>query len=819
MATQPTNNAVPSESPRDLKFNAGKIDEFVTSLTQKYQDRFGNNHYTIEGLRWLAQQAISQYGYITVDSFLAGANITLPNQVLRDSSTGEYYRWDGVLPKAVPANSTPQSAGGIGKGAWLSVGDASLRSNLNSSMSGMGDALIAVKQELAGSIIRNQHEKNAEIISVKDFGAKLDGIADDTSSFQAAAATGKPIYVPHTITAIKLSTYVDGFFYAYRKIVFTGGGYAKITVLEKQNLVGQFNNIISKLDRLGNVNITCFGDSTTEGHGSTGWTVRPSGSQSGYKPPNSFPAKLQTILRDMYSSTSITVNNAGYGGQSIIDDWAYNNYKSAVTDLFGVPDAVIVTFGLNDIQKSYFTYTLFKQKLFELVWLILKDGTLPIIQSSNPVALTNPSNINNKNLASDVWTAQKEVADFFGIPFIDQQEEQKKWLTRNNDQLGDWLNLQPDMIHYGDIGYCFMASVTARALAPFVVTVNGHTKIPAWSGKVVSRTGNALPLFTGSNNAVGGNLLWQTGDANSGDKLTEIWVWNDEPMSTLRYMSVGNDGNTSTAIANHPSVNLTAISYNYAALIDAKVAGAGMPTGADKNPSECAQLMGQMPYGLNRIYYRINAAVDADGYYMGYFSVTPGAQFSILKKSQFVVPGSIANMTVLDVPFDPFNDTRVGFGVDGNVTNITLSGTWPIETGVILCESNAFYYNTSPIATSNGSKADGYKAGILLFRNTANKLSIWDIYWKNRTGEVYLGSSSITAGAVFTADGYSAVVGLYKNASGFNIDVKLNGPDTTLLRTVPFGTFVGSSGGHCGSIVNGTGRAAAVMLSHTIGFI
>lgn len=54
MATQPTNLPVPSKSLRDLKFNAGKIDEFVTSLVNTYVDRFGNAHYTIEGLRWLA---------------------------------------------------------------------------------------------------------------------------------------------------------------------------------------------------------------------------------------------------------------------------------------------------------------------------------------------------------------------------------------------------------------------------------------------------------------------------------------------------------------------------------------------------------------------------------------------------------------------------------------------------------------------------------------------------------------------------------------------------------------------------------------------
>ncbi|MFB4859958.1 hypothetical protein ACE3LH_23080 [Enterobacter hormaechei subsp. steigerwaltii] len=131
MATTPTNLPVPSESPIDLKYNAGKIDEFVTSMGWTYTDRFGNKHYTIEGLRWLAQQAISAFGYITLDSFEDGNNLTLPNQVLRLEATGEYYRWDGALPKSVPAGSTPQTTGGIGPGAWLSVGDAALRTQIS----------------------------------------------------------------------------------------------------------------------------------------------------------------------------------------------------------------------------------------------------------------------------------------------------------------------------------------------------------------------------------------------------------------------------------------------------------------------------------------------------------------------------------------------------------------------------------------------------------------------------------------------------------------------------------------------------------------
>ncbi|WP_186372761.1 tail fiber/spike domain-containing protein [Yersinia aleksiciae] len=121
MATTPTQLPVPSESPRDLKFNAGKIDEFVTSMQREYEDRFGNKHYTIEGLRWIAQQAIAKFGYINVDSFEDGATLTLPNEILRWESNGEYYRWDGVLPKVVASGSSPETTGGIGVGAWLLI--------------------------------------------------------------------------------------------------------------------------------------------------------------------------------------------------------------------------------------------------------------------------------------------------------------------------------------------------------------------------------------------------------------------------------------------------------------------------------------------------------------------------------------------------------------------------------------------------------------------------------------------------------------------------------------------------------------------------
>ena len=133
MATVPTNNPIPSEDPRDLKFNAGKIDEVVNSDAHYYTDRFGVRRFTIAGFQYTAEEAIRNYGYITMDSFEDGATLTLPNQVLRYEATGEYYRFDGELPKTVSAGSTPETSGGIGLGAWISVGDASLRTELSRS--------------------------------------------------------------------------------------------------------------------------------------------------------------------------------------------------------------------------------------------------------------------------------------------------------------------------------------------------------------------------------------------------------------------------------------------------------------------------------------------------------------------------------------------------------------------------------------------------------------------------------------------------------------------------------------------------------------
>jgi hypothetical protein len=195
MATTPTNKPIPSEDPRDLKFNAGKIDEVVTSDAHHYTDRFGVPRWTIAGFQYTAEEAIRKYGYITIDSFEDGATLTLPNQTLRYEATGEYYRWDGDLPKTVPAGSTPETSGGVGLGSWVSIGDASLRTML-SSRSGSTMVGYRYKSEDSASV-RSVADVLDERVSLWDFHCDSSG-----NVIQPGPTVDSRQYIQNAIDAI-----------------------------------------------------------------------------------------------------------------------------------------------------------------------------------------------------------------------------------------------------------------------------------------------------------------------------------------------------------------------------------------------------------------------------------------------------------------------------------------------------------------------------------------------------------------------------------------------------------------------------------------
>lgn len=128
----------------------------------------------------LGALAVTRGEFVTLPgSFSSGSTINAKNERLEYQ--GGLYRWDGVLPKVVDSGSTLESAGGVGPGKWVGVGDAVLRADLNNPV--IGDALLALQQPFAGAVARTQHDKNAESINPIDAGAFGDGVNNDTAAF------------------------------------------------------------------------------------------------------------------------------------------------------------------------------------------------------------------------------------------------------------------------------------------------------------------------------------------------------------------------------------------------------------------------------------------------------------------------------------------------------------------------------------------------------------------------------------------------------------------------------------------------------------
>lgn len=130
MATTPTNKPIPSEDPRDLKFNAGKIDEEANGSADYYTDRFSVQRLTNTGRNNQFQQFLLNSGYDFLGDYENGPyTITTRNQIIRYQN--EFWRLNAGTNPSYTTTGINSTSWAIDITHLVSVGDAALRQELS----------------------------------------------------------------------------------------------------------------------------------------------------------------------------------------------------------------------------------------------------------------------------------------------------------------------------------------------------------------------------------------------------------------------------------------------------------------------------------------------------------------------------------------------------------------------------------------------------------------------------------------------------------------------------------------------------------------
>lgn len=575
------------------------------------------------------------------------------------------------------------------------------------------------------------------------------------------------------------------------------------------------------------VKIAIFGDSTVDGDQTTGWTENPrdgSGNAVGNSDhnltaPNAWPAKLQTLLRSMYNNANISVFNAGYTGKGITDGWAFNNYEPAIISnpYYGVPDATIVVFGLNDQRLAGSQVGTMKDEIRRLALKAMSYGSVPIFVTCDPVA-RNTSGWDNREISQQIDAAKVAVCRELDIPMWDLGGAVKKWANQSTDGYR-WHEQQTDYVHFQDAGHALKAGWIAKQFFRDTVNVvEGQRQIiGAWDSNLsAGHDPSKWGVFEASNGRFAGNWIYTRSLIAADELLLDAWVWCESPAAALVYRSI--DGDAVNSFANALTAgNYFAVNNIIAGNQNIRPSGGGFTRPTDGYlRSDVPSILCKLKWGLNRISYRAGSAM-AGGSGLGFagwldiLPFNPAEPRNMLRQSgphrQRVAAGS--GETVSFLPEFSDGSNVWGFEGGGDV-EILAELVLPVGVGLV--------YGWNPAYSGSATLADGDKSFNFIFRYATNALRVYNgkINGGALTYGSMIGSGTVAAAGdalnlriVISRSGDNQVITIYED---FNATALAT--ITTPYTSIP-ALFGGVAGGFFVNRASVTGAKVAEIKSLT----
>ena len=246
--------------------------------------------------------------------------------------------------------------------------------------------------------------------------------------------------------------------------------------------------------------VAFFGDSTTDGVGTTDWSVTNNSHESkdneaggigkaDWQHPYSYPYILEQMLRTELGNNILRIYNAGWAGWSLYNAISISALKDRYFgQAYSDVKMVGIAMGLNDrvfVSTDYEYYETFKKNLKQVCNILFSMNVTPFMVSYNTFTQAGNNGDNSYNTVYQNYVqqlankAKKEVAEMYGLEYVDMNEFGSLILRCSNYPMGGSNSSTgiTEHLHFKDLGHKLEAGFLFTKFIPWVLKTESANKV------------------------------------------------------------------------------------------------------------------------------------------------------------------------------------------------------------------------------------------------------------------------------------------------------------------------------------------------------